>query len=137
MRIAKNFDEAVSILLDILNDKQKEDFKKMDLTSFKAAMHFTVGMEIRNYWKLWQGNDLTKWFNKNGIFHADDMSGLILQALYSKIKNDEFNFKAAAARYWQYWINFENNMLLLNDISKRTIEYLINEQSQKENNEQS
>src|SRR5688500_14170629 len=40
--------------------------------------HMGLGMWMRNNWSLWAGSRLGKYFNRIGIFHPDDMSGIIL-----------------------------------------------------------
>ena len=37
-----------------------------------TSIHFTSGMALRNELKLWGENTFSKWFNSQGIKHADD-----------------------------------------------------------------
>ena len=39
--------------------------------------HMGIGMWIRNNWGLWAGGELQDHFKELGLFHADDMSGMI------------------------------------------------------------
>jgi hypothetical protein len=68
-----------------------------------AQFHFTDGRRIRNEWGLWTGGPLAQWFEKRGIWHADDMSGIILDALQHKLRNQPFDLDAAIQYYKDYW----------------------------------
>ena len=61
---------------------------------------------------LWYGSDLSKYFNNMGIFHADDMSGIILTSLYRKIVGKDRNLDEQVKWYREYWGKEENNFIL-------------------------
>jgi len=71
-------------------------------------MHFSLGMWLRNNWGLWSGyqegpNELVKFFNEQGIYHADDMSGIILACYARLIRNESINFDAQLQVYFNHW----------------------------------
>lgn len=68
--------------------------------------HFSLGMHIRNTWGLWKGgNDLTNYFNSIGIYHADDMSGMILYCYVKMLRGDVIRFDEQVQKYKQHWID--------------------------------
>jgi len=90
----------------------KRDLDQASMTKIKACKtadefmglaHFSFGMGLRNSWGLWGGSRLAKWFNSNDIFHPDDMSGVILEALWSDLTGHEFSLEQKAAEYHAYW----------------------------------
>lgn len=77
---------------------------------FVAKYHFTVGRDIRNDWKLWDKNSvLYKWFAERGVFHADDMSSIILKRAYCEQKELPFDFDTEVKRYQEYWEKVNND----------------------------
>ena len=81
--------------------KRELDAIKLD----EYPLHFGFGMFLRNEWGLWQEDGvLTKWFWDNlKIWHADDMSGLILDSAKAKLNGRSFNVAAEVKRYHQHW----------------------------------
>ena len=66
-----------------------------DEGDFRACAHHTLGMWIRNNFGLWftpQESPLVQWFWDRGLTHADDMSGIILSALYRHARGQELNW---------------------------------------------
>lgn len=91
----------------------KENLKLEDLELFKnnpeetaALAHFSLGMFLRNEWKLWFDSNLAKWFHEKGILHADDMSGIILLSFGRWLNNYDIKLeeqiKHCQAYYKQY-----------------------------------
>jgi len=70
---------------------------------FIGMAHFGLGMGLRNSWGLWGGSRLAKWFNANGIFHPDDMSSVILEALWCNLTENTFSIEQRAKEFKAYW----------------------------------
>lgn len=69
-----------------------------------AGLHHSLGQWIRNHWGLWKGgNELTDFFNENGIWHADDMSGIIISSYIKMLKEEEVNLDGQIEYYKKYW----------------------------------
>ena len=74
-------------------------------------LHFTSGMGIRNYYGLWRKNALTDYFNKElGIYHADDMSGILMEALWHRVHGKEYDPAPTIKRYADHWAKAGCNM---------------------------
>jgi hypothetical protein len=91
-------------------------------TSLQEAIDFLIeadanlgmgsGMGMRNSWGLWHGSKLAQWFYRHQIYHADDMSGIIMDS-YKRTKNGEpIELKEQIAKYHKHWeINHGPNHL--------------------------
>ncbi|CCQ90131.1 conserved hypothetical protein [Nitrospina gracilis 3/211] len=67
-----------------------------------AFYHHGVGTRIRNLW-LWPDTRLKKYFNERGIFHPDDMSGIILDTFWCRLNNKPFRLEERIHYYKQFW----------------------------------
>ncbi|MBI5639792.1 MAG: hypothetical protein HZA17_05135 [Nitrospirae bacterium] len=62
----------IQIHSEMRRDIPEESWGKME--------HFGVGLSIRNYYNLWdEKSELRQLFEKNGVFHPDDMAALIME----------------------------------------------------------
>jgi len=96
-------------LEDCFNELQKmlhPDF----LTEFKnksekelSEYHMGLGLWLRDNWGLWGGSRLSKYFNQLGIFHPDDMSGIIIDTFWSKLNNRPQRLNDKIEFYQEYW----------------------------------
>ena len=70
-----------------------------------VSVHFTFGMRIRNEWSLWDRETvLVRHFvDRFGLGHADDISGLILSALWANVQCVRFDIDAQVGRYLAHW----------------------------------
>ena len=75
--------EAVSALLAQIKPEDKEQIRRMKQKDL-MALHFTLGMYIRNNFGLWQGNRLL--LADCGNVHQDDASGVIIEALWRTLQ---------------------------------------------------
>lgn len=99
----KNLDEAISQLDILLTEKKKKDIYDMTEKDYISNSHFSTGMWIRNNWGLWGGQELAKYFNALGIYHPDDMSGIILCSYYRHIHNQDYKLEEQIKYYQDYW----------------------------------
>lgn len=69
-----------------------------------VSFHFTTGMQVRNEWGLWKlGSELNKEFNAIGIYHPDDMSGIILETAYRILNGKPVDLKGQIESYQDHW----------------------------------
>jgi hypothetical protein len=103
--IPKTLDEAVEQLAAVMsiNDYQAlMNGSEADLPSW----HNDLGRWIRNNWKLWELNsDLVNHFNLLKIWHADDMSSIILRSAHRKYHNKPIELDLQIKHYKDYWEN--------------------------------
>lgn len=99
----RNLDEAISQLDILLTEKDKKDIYDMTEKDYTVNSHFSTGMWIRNNWGLWGGKELAKYFNALGIYHPDDMSGIILCSYYRHIHNQDYKLEEQIKYYQDYW----------------------------------
>ena len=82
------FEEAVSVLFTGLSAKDKETLRQTpreDLIQY----HFSWGMDIRNAFGLWAGNDaLLKSVCGGAPCDPDDASMIIIAAVWEKVQNE-------------------------------------------------
>jgi len=98
-----NLEEAVTQLKKILPDTTQQKVLSMTEEEFLGGSHFGLGMWIRNNWGLWRGGELAKEFNAKGIFHPDNMSGIILKCYYRQLHNQDWKLDEQIAFYQNYW----------------------------------
>ncbi|WP_086029799.1 DUF6794 domain-containing protein [Tenacibaculum holothuriorum] len=109
--VPKNLDEALTQIDFNLSDSLKLEIKKKSENDFTSESHFGLGIGMRNNWRLWKGSDLSKYFNSIGIYHPDDMSGIILTSYYRKLTGLEIKLDEQIAYYKEYWDGVELTQL--------------------------
>lgn len=99
--IPKDLDDCFRELDKLL---KKEDIEKIRKKEIEAIdMHFGLGMGLRNAWGLWGGSRLAEYFNKMGIFHPDDMSGIILDSYVRYLRKEPIRLEDQIAVYKKFW----------------------------------
>ena len=79
--------------------------------------HHFIGQWLRNNWHLWEdGNEWVEFFNGNDIWHADDMSGIIMASYVRMLRKEEIKLDEQFQYYRDYWKKMKV------DIKKDTIE---------------
>jgi hypothetical protein len=76
-----------------------------------GAFHMTLGLTLRNRWGLWAGSRLAQYFNSVGIYHPDDMSGIILTSLWRRLHGRPIDLARQvreAQAYWRYALRPES-----------------------------
>ena len=66
-------------------------------------IHHGYGTFIRNTLQLWHSGPAVAWFNSKGIYHADDMSGIIFTSLHRRENGIEINLDAQISKYRKHW----------------------------------
>lgn len=106
----KNLKQCYKFLDDLNADDVKRWLSREENEALAIA-HMGIGMWMRNEWGLWSGkNELCEYFNKLGIEHADDMSGIILTS-YHRLKNDKpIELESQIKKYKQHWENINSKV---------------------------
>jgi hypothetical protein len=101
--VPRDLDEAVNVLKSSLTEDELKEMKRT--ASVSTHQHHGWGTNIRNAWSLWdKTTTLPVWFEKTyGVSHADDISGIILECLWSDVRNEPRKDKELAAEYIQHW----------------------------------
>lgn len=105
--IPKNLEDCFNQIDTFWNDSTKIQVKNLQEKEFVGRAHFGFGTWIRNNWCLWGGSRLSKYFNNLGIYHPDDMSGIILKSYYRYLNNKEIKLEEQVKYYQEYWDNSE------------------------------
>ena len=98
-----NLDDCLRQLDTILVDSVKIHIKSLTEDQFSGKYHHGLGTWMRNNWGLWKGSRLSKYFNEKGIFHPDDMSGIILDSYHRSLTGREINLDQQVKYYQDYW----------------------------------
>jgi hypothetical protein len=77
--IPENLDDALNCILSTMSQDDKDAWKSVDPHSY----HFNIGMSARNNWGLW--------------------SGIIFDALHSKLNDIPFDLEKEVQYYQDYW----------------------------------
>jgi hypothetical protein len=100
--IPKNLDECFVELKKILNPGELDKFttcSKKDLCLY----HHGLGQWMRNNWGLWTESDLKEHFKAMGLWHADDMSGVIIDSFHRHLRNEPLRVEEQVKQYLDYW----------------------------------
>jgi hypothetical protein len=100
--IPANLDDCFSELQKMLRPDFLTEFKNKGEREL-PEYHMGLGMWLRNNWGLWRGSRLSKYFNQLGIFHPDDMSGIIIETFWSKLNNKPQKLDEKIEFYQEYW----------------------------------
>jgi hypothetical protein len=115
----KNLNEVVDLLLeDVAEQNAVSEVAKYGIP------HHGAGTSIRNSLHLWWSEELrdrvsenpdldypqekpalVAWFNERDIYHADDMSGIISEAVKAKLNGIEYDINPTIERYKKHWEN--------------------------------
>jgi hypothetical protein len=101
--IPTNIDECIAQLDTCTNDTIKSWIKCVTEREYVSTLHHGFGMYLRNNWGLWANSQLSQFFNENGIFHPDDMSGIILQCFHEFVNTGKYSMTEKVEYYKEYW----------------------------------
>lgn len=108
--IPKNLSECFTALDNIFLESQEdlEWFKASQEDEAVSGFHSGLGRILRNEWGLWsKDSELYTVLNDMGLWHADDMYGLIMTSYYRKLHGKELNLKEQIQQFINYWKDYE------------------------------
>jgi len=79
----RNVDQAIKLLKVKLTDGEIDEIK-VKQESQMVGYHYSIGLWIRNNW-LCKESPLKIYFNQQGIYERDTMSGIILVSLWRSL----------------------------------------------------
>lgn len=102
-----NLEAAIYMLEELIPANivvKVRDGKSLNEAFEPGCLHFGLGRQIRNEWGMWNpDSDLYKWFAAKGIFHADDMSGIIFTSFERRLRNEPIDLDGQIEFYKNYW----------------------------------
>lgn len=102
--IPSTLDEAVDTLVASLSQIDRAYIEATPRAEFGPSIHMSAGMALRNELHLWQKDaPLSVWFRARGVWHGDDMSAIILDALWCCVHEVAFDLDAEVAYYTAFW----------------------------------
>lgn len=122
----KNLDDAINFLIEnILKNPENLEFinkHRDNEDDFIGELHHFFGRNLRNMWYLWwfpehkyeswpvEKPSIVAWFNRHDIFHADDMSSIILTSTHRKWFNLPIELSQQIERYHRHWMETRGNI---------------------------
>ena len=84
--IPKDIDDAMNLLDIYFNNDDRDLLLNEDPDSMQIMEIWLRGMFVRNAFGLWGNSRLSQFFEKRGISHPDNMSGIIMDAYVYHLK---------------------------------------------------
>lgn len=104
--ISECFDELDKMFSEIPKDLKV--FKESDEEKALATFHNSLGRWIRNNWGLWtRDSKIYNTFNDMQLWHADDMSSVIIVSYHRYINDVDIDLKGQIESYLKYWEEYE------------------------------
>jgi hypothetical protein len=101
--IPKDLEECIKFLKEKILKEELEEIKNMTEDEFIGTYHHGFGTSLRNSWGLWQDSILVRYFNKMGIQHPDDMSGIIMKSFHRTLNKKPTKLREQVEYYKNYW----------------------------------
>ena len=100
-----DLDTCVEWLMELIKNREDllESLKNKSESDFLLDSHHGIGTGIRNCLGLWFDGKSVPYFNSLGIYHADDMSSMILITLHRKYHGVDVDLKSQVDEYIKYW----------------------------------
>jgi hypothetical protein len=98
--------------LDELHEEQPEYQKwlKTDDTWCVSSVHHSFRRWLRNTLKLWHNGPPVKWFNEHGIYHADDMSSIIIQSVHRRHNKKPIDLEGQIKIFQDHWDKYDSKV---------------------------
>lgn len=100
--IPKDLEDSFKELIAMLHPSLVEEMKSNSEEDM-IKYHHGLGIWIRNNWGLWSKSRLTEYFNGIGIFHPDDMSGIIIDSFWRYLNNKPIRLEEQVKSYKEVW----------------------------------
>ena len=93
-----------SKLVEMYENHKQPKKCKSPLDEIPTGLHFGLGTWIRNNWGLWsKKGSLYTYFKGLGVWHADDMSGIILVSFGRHLRNQSLRVPEQVECYKKFW----------------------------------
>jgi len=102
-RIPEGLEGCLARLADRPGRNGRERFKSWPEEDVVGRTHFGLGLWMRNNWGLWSDSPLGRHFNEMGIFHADDMSAIIILSHHRRLNGKDIGLAEQVAFYKNWW----------------------------------
>ncbi len=99
----RNLTSALYALSKIVDHNTQRTIEEFGEECVSAKLHHTLGRHLRNEWGLWSGSKLQKWFKSKGVWHADDMSGIIITSYWRQHHGLPLRLPEQIKKYQDYW----------------------------------
>ena len=83
------------------------EWSQQDESDALVGIHHGMGTFIRNTLELWENGPAVKWFNDNGIYHADDMSSIIFKSLHRRVNGNDIKLDDQIKKYRDHWEKYD------------------------------
>ena len=101
--IPANLEECFEFLNRMFGEEQVEEFKSWGEKEAMGKLHFGLGRNLRNNWGLWAESKLQQHFKDMGVWHADDMSSIILTSYHRHLNNKPLDVEGQVEFFKDYW----------------------------------
>lgn len=95
--------DVVSFLVANLSEEDVRAIREIpecDMVRF----HHSLGRQLRNHWGLWnEDSPLHRYCRGIGLWHADDMSSVILTSLWRQLNGQELRVDDQVRKFQDYW----------------------------------
>lgn len=112
-KIPNDLTEAFTALDIIMSGSEPEEvewFKNTPEDECIGATHNGIGRWIRNEWGLWNKESIMyKYLNAMGLWHADDMSGILLTSYHRYLNKKELDLKGQIQTCLDFWSAYEKD----------------------------
>ena len=106
--IPKDLEDCFKQINSYWNDSTKTQVKQRTEKDFCTEAHHGFGAWMRGNWHLEIGSRLSKYFNEMGIYHPDDMSGIILHSYHRRLTGKDIELEEQIKHYQDYWDKMKN-----------------------------
>lgn len=104
--IPKTLEETHAALEHLLSKDTLKVIDSMNDVSEMSTLHFSTGLNLRNFWLLWkEGTPLRVHLESLGFTHPDDMSGAILNSFWHKRHGTAYDLAKdvrVCREHWKY-----------------------------------
>lgn len=102
--IPSNLKECFEVLDIWFSADDQKIILEAETEDIMYDLHHGLGRKIRNDWGLWkEDSNLFRYFKSLGIWHPDDMSGIILVSYWRLKHNQPINLDQQIKYYQDFW----------------------------------
>lgn len=99
---------TLDLIMSNSDPKEFKWFKETKESDCLAQVHHGLGRYLRNSWGLWKKESpLYIYFNNMGLWHADDMSSVIITSYHRHLSGKKLNLKKQIDKHLSYWKQYQ------------------------------